>query len=139
MVLGHSLRDCKRNKSFDPFTMPPKKRATQESAGAEPASKAPRHDNGEGPSTLSGPEHARESVSCDQSEGVRLHMPIQNLRAESISPSSMEPRIRFDTYASPDQHGIENTTRPRASQRASQRACNSMANLLLSTPDGNGS
>jgi hypothetical protein len=55
--------------------MPPKKRTTKESTGAEPASKAGRQDNGEGPSTRNEPEDAIEipsdDGSHDEGEGVR--------------------------------------------------------------------
>lgn len=51
--------------------MPPKKRTTQASTGAEPPSKAPRQDNGEGPATRSEPEQANESASDGQNEAVR--------------------------------------------------------------------
>ena len=56
------------------ISMPPKKRASQGSTGAEPASKAQRQDdNGEGPSTRSEPEQANGSPSDggNQAEAVR--------------------------------------------------------------------
>ncbi|KAM0711343.1 hypothetical protein Q7P35_002083 [Cladosporium inversicolor] len=54
------------------ITIPPKKRAPQDSTGAEPASKTQRQDdNGEGPSTRSEPEQANgsQSDSGDHAEG----------------------------------------------------------------------
>jgi hypothetical protein len=54
--------------------MPPKKRASKESTGAEPASKAQRQDNGEGPSTRSEPEQANESVHGGQNHALIRHV-----------------------------------------------------------------
>ena len=65
--------------------MPPKKRTTEESTGAEPASKAQRQDdNGEGPSTRSDLEEANGSPSDGGNHGE-----------EQVRRNASQPEIEY--------------------------------------------